>query len=327
MDEVMAYEAITSSIHARGDNRSIFQVQPAQLLRRQFDLQRGERGARLREQAWADQREGREGLTEHISQRDIDRQNTSLLCHLIDALQPSEIIFAIPATYQFRVRVIFRVGSPCKEPSRLTGPWHQRHSCAGKPGPRLRIRGRDTASPDRIDHTSQAKVIAHRGKTGHPMLNSPPIGSFHALNRPVRGSKEPHTPGILMLVEDRDKFTYRHIYIIAMQHIDINIVGLQAFQALPELLIQPFGCAVWRMGPFIQDDHLLAYPPIVDPLPQQFLTATAPIDIGGIKAVATALEEVIKHDSGMRPGLLIIDSQDQSRDRLIQARDPTVLHG
>src|SRR5215467_9932578 len=102
----MTYAVLLSSM-AQGDisGRYILsrgpgvnlEVQPAQVAGRELDSQCGERAARLGEEPRADQRERRERLAEDVRERDLDREHASLAGQQPRALEPAEVVVAVPA--------------------------------------------------------------------------------------------------------------------------------------------------------------------------------------------------------------------------------------
>src|SRR5437868_4284901 len=79
------------------------QIQPPDLLWRQFDIQPVEAGSRLAQLSRADQGEGGEGLVQHVRQRDVDRQNIAFAGELVHAPEALEIVLGVPASDQLFV--------------------------------------------------------------------------------------------------------------------------------------------------------------------------------------------------------------------------------
>src|SRR5690348_15298058 len=100
-------------------------------------------------------------------------------------------------------------------------------------------------------------------------------------------------PGALLFIEHGYKLAHRNVRIIAVQHVDIHIIGLQPRQALLQLADERLGITVWRMRSLIQNHHLLTDTTIFYPVSKHLLARTTGIDIGSIKAGATLLEEII----------------------------------
>ena len=94
-------------------------------------------------------------------------------------------------------------------------------------------------------------------------------------------------PRVLVFVEHGDEFVDRHLSIIAVQHVDVDIVCLQALQALQQLPGQRFRVTVGGVGTFIKNDDLLTNTTVVYPLPEHFFTRTTSVDIGRVKASAS----------------------------------------
>ena len=72
--------------------------------------------------------------------------------------------------------------------------------------------------------------------------------------------------------------------------------------------------------------YLLTDIPVANPLAQQAFADTAAVDIGGVKAIPTTLEEVVKHDGGVRHGHLVVHPHHQSGDWLTHAGNFAVAH-
>src|SRR6266705_915295 len=98
---------------------------------------------------------------------------------------------------------------------------------------------------------------------------------------------------MLLFIEHSYKLAHRNVRIIAVQHVDIHIIGLQPRQALLQLADECLGIAVRSVRSLSQNHHLLTDTPIVHPLSKYLLAQAAPIDIGAVKAITALLEEIV----------------------------------
>ena len=145
--------------------RTLFlQIQPAQFLRRQLDVEGGQARAGFAELSGADEGEGGERLVEDVGESDVDGEDVALLRQLVDAGEALEVVFAVPAADEFCVFFFIRGGAAGEEEAAgLAGPGEQRELSFGEPGAGFGIGCADAAGPDGVDHSCQGKIVADGG--------------------------------------------------------------------------------------------------------------------------------------------------------------------
>src|SRR5439155_8148986 len=89
---------------ARGSRScSALEVEPPELVGRELDLERGDRGVQLRRVGRSDQGEGRERLREDEGERGRRRGDATLRGELLRTLEPAEVVAAVPAANELVV--------------------------------------------------------------------------------------------------------------------------------------------------------------------------------------------------------------------------------
>src|SRR6266545_3581199 len=131
----------------------VVEVEPAELLRRELNGERGKGGAGFGEGAGADEREGGEGLVEDVGEGDVDGIDFPFLSKLPRALQPFRVVGAVPAADQLLIALIFSGNVAAHEESAgLTRPGEQRRLSPREPGAALGVAGGDAPGPGGFDH-------------------------------------------------------------------------------------------------------------------------------------------------------------------------------
>ena len=97
-----------------------------------------------------------------------------------------------------------------------------------------------------------------------------------------------------MLVQAIHKFADRDFGVIAVQQINVQVIGLEPVQALDELRLNAGGCAEGGMGAFADDDDLLADAPVMQPLAHRAVAFPTRINPRRIKCRAAALKKTVK---------------------------------
>ena len=76
------------------------------------------------------------------------------------------------------------------------------------------------------------------------------IGFIYALRGPIGAAELIDATCLNLCVQGIYPFRYRHIRIVAVQALKIEMTGLQAFKRDIQLLSDRFGVAIGRMGAF-----------------------------------------------------------------------------
>ncbi len=114
----------------------------------------------------------------------------------------------------------------------------------GKPVLPLGGRGGDAAIPDRNQHFGEGEIVRQRLGLGLAVALGVGDGLIEAFAGPV-GTAEgaANAPRLDLGIHGIDELADRHVEIVAVHEIDVDIVGLQAIERLGELLADDIGVA------------------------------------------------------------------------------------
>src|SRR5690606_13224701 len=118
-----------------------------------------------------------------------------------------------------------------------------------------------------------------------------------------------------------DEFAHRHVEIVAMHEIDIDIIGLEAIQRLSELFADDVGIDQRRMGALADQHRVFAHAAAFLPVAEQLFGIAPRIDIGGVEDIAAALPESVEQDGAGGEGAEILKAQSHGRSLLGEARN------
>ena len=72
-----------------------------------------------------------------------------------------------------------------------------------------------------------------------------------------------------MFIEDVDEFGGGDVGVVAVQDVEVEVVGLEAVEGFEELLSDGLGVAVGCVAAFAEDDDLIADAAAADPLAEK----------------------------------------------------------
>mgnify|MGYP001611145666 CR=1 FL=1 len=94
---------------------------------------------------------------------------------------------------------------------------------------------RDPGSDEETDPGQSGSIIRARLKllltAEKPSRFRVAVCSLDALDRPIRYTKRSNSTGSLVLIEDVDKLIDRDFWIVAMQHVQVDVICLEALEA------------------------------------------------------------------------------------------------
>ena len=180
-----------------------------------------------------DQRHRREGLRQHIGERDVDRLPPELFGQLDRAVAALEVAFRVPDADQLLVVALVASGAVGEEAARLARPREVGDLALGQPLLPVVVRGGDAAGPDRVEHLGQREVVAERGRLLLALALGVGDRRVHALARPVRAAERPaDAAGFHLGIHRIDELADRNVGIVAVHEVDVDIVGLQPVERL-----------------------------------------------------------------------------------------------
>ena len=270
----------------------------------------------------------------------MDGQHALLFGQSRGARAALEIVVGEPAAAQLVVRRLgaearvhrrprvrpHRVETRREKAARLAGPGKQRQLLRLQPRPPLHVRGGDAAGPHRIDHAGEAEVVGHRGERRKIVRLRVGVGFPNPRQRPVRSAERPHATGLPLRVQRVDPLAHRHVFVVAVQEVQIHMVGVHALQGHGELLGHPVRKVRRRVGALADHHHLVAHAAVAQPAAEQPLHAPAGVDVRGVEGVAAVFVVVVEHHRGVLGGGLVVATHHQARNRLLQTRHRAVTH-
>ena len=141
-------------------------------------------------------------------------------------------------------------------------------------------------------------------------------------HRPVRAAERAaDAAGLDLRIHRIDELADRHVRIVAVHEIDVDMVGLQPVERLGELLADHVGIAERRMRALADDHRLLAHAAVFQPFAKQLFGVAGAIDKAGVEQIAAGLEEGIEQDRARGEGAEILEAERHDRGRLRQARN------
>src|SRR6185436_253471 len=110
------------------------------VVRVELHVERGPGRPRLGQDPRSDERESGKWLSQHVGERDVDRQNAALLGKLVHPLLALEVVVAVPTTYELVIAGEVLPRAIGEETARLARPCQQGEIVLGEPRPRRGIR-------------------------------------------------------------------------------------------------------------------------------------------------------------------------------------------
>ena len=124
----------------------------------------------------------------------------------------------------------------------------------------------------------------------------------------------------------------RLVGVVAVQHIQVDAVDLEAGEAVVEVGLDVVGrdpfAVLAVVGAFAEDDDLVAHAALIYPLTEGAFTVTAAITVGSVETVAAGGVEGVEHGkcvveiSGIHPHR----PQHQPGDRFVDAGNVGIEH-
>ena len=100
----------------------------------------------------------------------------------------------------------------------------------GQPLAVLRVLGAgdgDAAAPAVLNLVGQGVVRAHGAEAVHAVFGGEGVGLAETLHGPVGRAVDADLPFLLELVQHGDDFAHRHIGIVAVEHVNVNIFAVE----------------------------------------------------------------------------------------------------
>ena len=190
----------------------------------------------------------------------------------------------------------------------------------------------DAVEPGRDLLHGQAELGAAGDEGGQPVGRGVFVDLLQAFDAPVGAAVGVDLARLLRRVERLNNRTDRLAGIIAMQHIQVDMIDFEARQAVVEIGLDverrhPFAVlAVVRA--FAQDDDLITHAAAVNPLAEGALAVAAAIAVGRVEAVAAGRVKGVQRGKGRIEiaGIHPHRPQHETGDRLVDAGNVGIEH-
>ena len=145
--------------------------------------------------------------------------------------------------------------------------------------------GHASAAPGVAQLIGEAEVGAGHGEGLQAVLEGVVIGLLRALNRPVRAAESADLALVVEAVEHFDDGANRHRGVVAVEHIDVQMVGLELRQrvvgVVEDVKVRHALAPAVVMRALGEDDHLVVQTSRLQPLAQRLFA----IVVGAVKTV------------------------------------------
>ena len=158
------------------------------------------------------------------------------------------------------------------------------------------------------------------------------VGLLQAFGGPVGAAVSVDLAGLFRCVKGLYNWADRLVGVVAVQHIQVDAVDLEAGEAVVEVGLDVVGrdpfavLAVVRA--FAEDDDLVAHAALIYPLTEGALTVAAAVAVGSVKAVAAGRVKGVQHGEGIVEiaGIHPHRPQHQPGDRFVDTGDVGIEH-
>src|SRR5688572_8912017 len=133
--------------------------EPAHLLGRELDVEAVEAVVELVERARSNERDRGEWLREHVGERHMDWLLAELARELDGPIAPRKVLVVVPDAHHLLAVALVAAGAVGEEAACLARPREVSDLPRREPLPPRRGRRGDAASPDRLEHLGECKVV------------------------------------------------------------------------------------------------------------------------------------------------------------------------